>query len=255
MANAFGLAANQASGLLAWASDHTEQSGRSIRAWPPATAPPPPCWPRPAWARRSTSWIRPRSTTSSAPGPTDPRPEELLDRLGERFFLMELAIKLYACCAFLHPALDAVLALVDEGAVSAEDVTAITLRFSHSGRSMIDQNELKSHRAQYILPIGLYNRKVVLDDILFEPRDTRIQALSEQTRVVGDDDLERFYPDRYPSIVELTTRDGAGRLPAGGLAEGVPARTRSPRLSWSASSATWPRPPWTPRPWTGSWRR
>ena len=82
---------------------------------------------------------------------------------------MELAVKLYACCAFLHPALDGVLALLEEGAVAAEDVTAITLRFSHSGRSMIDQNELKSHRAQYILPIGLYNRKVVLDDILFEP--------------------------------------------------------------------------------------
>jgi 2-methylcitrate dehydratase PrpD len=137
-----------------------------------------------------------------------PRPEELLDRLYERFFLMELAVKLYACCAFLHPALDGILALLDEGAVSAEEVDAITLRFSHSGRSMIDQNELKSHRAQYILPIGLYNRKVVLDDILFEPTDTRIGVLAEHTRVVGDDELERFYPDRYPSIVELTARDG-----------------------------------------------
>jgi 2-methylcitrate dehydratase PrpD len=73
---------------------------------------------------------------------------------------------------------------------------------------MIDQNELKSHRAQYILPIGLYNHKVVLDDILFEPRDTRIQALAGHTCVVGDDDLERFYPDHYPSIVELTMKDG-----------------------------------------------
>ena len=135
-------------------------------------------------------------------------PIDTFDRLYERFFLMELAVKLYACCAFLHPALDGVLALLEEQAVTAEAVRAITLRFSHSGRSMIDQNELKSHRAQYILPIGLYNRKVVLDDILFEPRDTRIQALAGQTQVVGDDDLERFYPDRYPSIVELTRGDG-----------------------------------------------
>jgi 2-methylcitrate dehydratase PrpD len=208
MANAFGLTANQASGLLAWASDHTEQS----RPFNPGLA-----------ARNGATAALLAEAGMGAPqhvlDPAEkynvfrawsvqPRPEELLDRLYERFFLMELAVKLYACCAFLHPALDGVLALLEEGAVTAEDVNSITLRFSHSGRSMIDQNELKSHRAQYILPIGLYNRKVVLDDILFEPRDTRIQALSERTQVVGDDDLERFYPDRYPSIVELTTRDG-----------------------------------------------
>jgi 2-methylcitrate dehydratase PrpD len=208
MANAFGLTANQASGLLAWASDHTEQS----RPFNPGLA-----------ARNGATAALLAEAGMGAPQhvldpaekynvfrawSVEPRPEELLDRLYERFFLTELAVKLYACCAFLHPALDGILALLDEGAVSAEDVAAITLRFSHSGRSMIDQNELKSHRAQYILPIGLYNRKVVLDDILFEPRDTRIQALAERTRVVGDDDLERFYPDRYPSIVELTTRDG-----------------------------------------------
>ena len=208
MANAFGLTANQASGLLAWASDHTEQS----RPFNPGLA-----------ARNGMTAALLAEAGMGAPQhvldpaekynvfrawSTDPRPEELLDRLYERFFLMELAVKLYACCAFLHPALDGVLALLEEGAVAVEDVDAITLRFSHSGRSMIDPNELKSHRAPYILPIGLYNRKVVLDDILFEPRDTRIQALSERTRVVGDDDLERFYPDRYPSIVELATRDG-----------------------------------------------
>jgi len=217
MANTFGLTANQASGLLAWASDHTEQS----RPFNPGLA-----------ARNGATAALLAEAGMGAPQhvldpaekynvfrawSTDPRPEELLDRLYERFFLMELAVKLYACCAFLHPALDGVLALLEEGAVTAEDVSAITLRFSHSGRSMIDQNELKSHRAQYILPIGLYNRKVVLDDILFEPKDTRIGALSERTRVVGDDDLERFYPDRYPSIVELTTRDG---------------RTASRRVDW-----------------------
>ncbi|HZO31195.1 MAG TPA: MmgE/PrpD family protein [Chloroflexota bacterium] len=217
MANAFGLTANQASGLLAWASDHTEQS----RPFNPGLA-----------ARNGATAALLAEAGMGAPQhifdpaekynvfrawSTDPRPEELLDRLYERFFLMELAVKLYACCAFLHPALDGILALLKEGAVTAEDVSAITLRFSHSGRSMIDQNELKSHRAQYILPIGLYNRKVVLDDILFEPKDTRIQALSERTRVVGDDDLERFYPDRYPSIVELTTRNG---------------RTASRRVDW-----------------------
>jgi len=208
MANAFGLTANQASGLLAWASDHTEQS----RPFNCGLA-----------ARNGVTAALLAETGMGAPQhildpaekynvfrawATDPRPEALLDGLHERYEIFGLAVKLYACCAFLHPALDGILALLDEGAVSADDVTAITLRFSHSGRSMIDENELKSHRAQYILPVGLYNGRVTLDDILFEPHDARILALGEHTRVVGDDELERHYPDRYASVVELATRDG-----------------------------------------------
>ena len=208
MANAFGLAASQASGLLAWASDHTEQS----RPFNPGLA-----------ARNgATAALLAEAGLGAPQHVLDPamkynvfrawsatgRPEELLDRLHERYFIMESAIKLYACCAFLHPALDGIMALLEAGAVVAEDVRAITLRFSHSGRSIIDANELKSHCAQYILPIGLFNRRIVLDDILQDRRDPRIRALSERTRVVGDDEMERFYPDRYPSIVELTTADG-----------------------------------------------
>ncbi|MCC7367112.1 MAG: MmgE/PrpD family protein [Chloroflexi bacterium] len=209
MANAFGLAANQAAGLLAWASDHTEQS----RPFNPGQA-----------ARNGATAALLAEAGMGAPrhilDPAEkynvfrawsvtPRPELLLDGLGERFMVLGLAVKLYACCAFLHPALDAIRGLVEEDGIAPADVTDITLRFSHSGRAMIDQNELKSHRAQYILPTGLYNGQIVLDDILFEPRDARILALGERTRVVGDDELEPFYPERYPSIVELTTRDGA----------------------------------------------
>ncbi|MDP8921419.1 MAG: MmgE/PrpD family protein [Chloroflexota bacterium] len=208
MANAFGLAASQASGLLAWASDHTEES----RPFNPGLA-----------ARNGTTAALLAEAGMGAPQNVfDPamkynvfrawaaegRPAELLDRLHKRYFVTELAIKRYACCAFLHPALDGILELLGAGEVTAENVRAITLHFSHSGRSIIDGNELKSHCAQYILPIGLFNGSIVLDDILRDRRDPRIRELSERTRVIGDDELERFYPDRYPSIVELVTRDG-----------------------------------------------
>ena len=119
---------------------------------------------------------------------------------------------------------------------------------------MIDQNELKSHRAQYILPIGLYNRKVVLDDILFEPRDTRIPALSARTRVVGDDDLERVLPGPLPLDRGADDAGRPGRHLGGWTG---PRGTPEPRLVrpiWSASSGTLPLPPWTPLPSTGSWR-
>ncbi len=208
MANAFGLAATQASGLLAWSSDHTEQS----RPFNPGIA-----------ARNGATAALLAAAGFGAPQhildpamkynvfrawSEDPRPERLLEHLHERYFIMELAIKLYSCCAFLHPALDAIMELLAESAVSPETTASIVLRFSHSGRSIIDNNELKSHCAQYILPIGLYNRRIVIDDILQDRRDQRVAELSQHVSVIGDDELERFYPDRYPSIVEVTTRSG-----------------------------------------------
>jgi 2-methylcitrate dehydratase PrpD len=207
-ADAFGLAASQASGLLAWSSDHTEQS----RPFNPGIA-----------ARNGATAALLAEAGFGAPlnildpamkynvfraWSTEPRPDELLDKLHERYFIQELAIKLYSCCAFLHPGLDGIMSLLEDGEVTADEIESIVLRFSHSGRSIIDNNELKSHCAQYILPIGLHNREIVIDDILQDRRDPRVAALSERTQVIGDDDLERLYPDRYSSIVELTRRDG-----------------------------------------------
>ena len=74
---------------------------------------------------------------------------------------------------------------------------------------LIDGNELKSHCAQYILPIALVDRRVTIDDILHDRRaDPRIDALARRVRVVADDELDQTFPERYATIVEVTTRDG-----------------------------------------------
>ncbi|MHB8644385.1 MAG: MmgE/PrpD family protein [Thermomicrobiales bacterium] len=208
MANAFGLASTQAAGLLAWSSDPTEQS----RPFNPGIA-----------ARNGVTAALLAEAGFGAPqrifDPTakynvyrawsdTAAPEMLVDALHTRYFIMELAIKLYSCCAFLHPALDGILALVGSGVVP-QQVDAITLRFARSGTAIIDNNPLRSHCAQYILPIGLIRQHILIDDILTDRRDDpRIADLSHRVLVVPDDALEQFYPDRYPSIVELHLRGG-----------------------------------------------
>src|SRR5204863_7225421 len=131
------LAANQACGLLAWASDHTEQSrplNPGLAARNGATA---------ALLAQS-GFGAPRNVFD--PGEKynvykawsdDGRPAALTEALGERFAIMGQAYKLYSCCAFLHPALDAIKGLLADRAVEAAEVEAIRLRFSHSGRHMV----------------------------------------------------------------------------------------------------------------------
>ena len=211
--HALGLVGTQASGLLAWETDPTEHS----RPFNPGIA-----------ARNGTTAallaalgfggppdiFQGRFNIFGAfaerqPDGTLGRPGELTRALGEDFLIMGFAIKLYSCCAFLHPGLDALMAILARRPLAPAEIERIDLRFPTNGMKLIDANELKSHCAQYILPIALVDRRVTIDDILHDRRaDPAIAALAERVRVVADDDLDRTFPAQYSTIVEVTTRAG-----------------------------------------------
>src|SRR5207244_7862152 len=133
----------------------------------------------------------------------------LIVRLGERWHALEYAFKLYACCAFLHPGLDALLSIVEPNRIAAEEVESCRLRFPRAGVQLIDGNPLRSHCGQYILPIALLERKIVVDDILVDRRgEPGIAALTPRVQVLADDELDPMFPAAYATIVELETRDG-----------------------------------------------
>src|SRR5262249_54967106 len=121
----------------------------------------------------------------------------------------EFAYKLYSSCAFTHPGLDALLGLAADLNLTAPDVDHIVLRFPKNGAHMIDGNPLKSHCAQYILPVGLVFGRVIIDDILFDrKRHPEVKRLSSGMTLVHDPTLDEGYPEHYTSIVELHLRDG-----------------------------------------------
>lgn len=204
---ALGLAGTQASGLLAWETDPTENA----RPFNPGIA-----------ARNGTTAALLAGLGFGGPPDVyqgkfgafgawadEPSPARLTERLGERWHVMELAFKLYACCAFLHPGLDALLSIVEPNGVRAEDVASCVLRFPRAGVELIDGNPLRSHCGQYILPIALLERKIVVDDILQDRRaEPAIAELSRRCDVVADDGLDPEFPARYSTIVELATKDG-----------------------------------------------
>jgi 2-methylcitrate dehydratase PrpD len=204
---ALGLAMQQASGLLAWASDHTENS----RPFNPGLA-----------ARNGTTAAYLASLGFGGP-PTpfegkydaytafsgERHPEALLGEWGKRFYVPEFAYKLYSSCSFTHPGLDALLSIARQHTLAPGDVQAIVLRFPKSGAHMIDNNELKSHCAQYILPVGLVFGGVTIDDILEDRlRHPEVARLRAATRMVADPELDGGWPEVYASIVEVTTSDG-----------------------------------------------
>jgi 2-methylcitrate dehydratase PrpD len=204
---AFGLAGCQASGLLAWCTDQTENS----RPFQMGVA-----------ARNGvTSAILAKRGFGAPPDVfagkngmyeafTDgPKPSRLWEELGSKFTIMEAAFKLYSCCAFIHPGADALLTILSKNNIKHADVEQISLHFPKPGAGIIDDNELKSHNAQYILAVLAVRREVSIDDILHERRsDPEISRLSQNTHLIYDEELAPLFPEKYTSIVVVRTKDG-----------------------------------------------
>ena len=224
-AHAFGLAATMTGGLLAWASDESEES----RPFNPGTA-----------ARNGLTAGRLAALGFGAPVNVFDqsmkynvfrawsedglgRPEELLTGMGEHFAVNDLIIKQHACCAFLHPAVDGLFGILAETDLRAEDIEAMTIRFPRTGAPIINNNPLRSHRAQYILPVATVRRQVDFADVIRDQSAEPIIAeLIDRVRFVEDEELDPLYPERYTTLLTVTTRDGAAHERRVDFARGTP---------------------------------
>jgi 2-methylcitrate dehydratase PrpD len=220
---ALGLAACQASGMMAWESDPTEnarpfQMGMAARNGVTAAL-------LAASGFGGPAAIFDHGHTVFGAFSRNPSPAKLTDRLGAAWDgIVELAIKPYSCVSFLHPALDALLGLVREERLGADDIAAITLRFPKDGIHCVDGNPLKSHCAQYVLPVAVANGELRVADIFVDRRidDQRIADLCKRVRVTNDPRLDPLFPDFYASIVEVETRDGRRLERRNDIARGYP---------------------------------
>jgi 2-methylcitrate dehydratase PrpD len=226
---ALGLAACQASGMMSWETDPSEnarpfQMGVAARNGVTAALLANDGFGGPAGVFDSGHTVF-RAFSRK------PKPHLLTDNLGQRLDgVMLLAIKPYPCVSFLHPGLDALLDIVSTENLHCEDISSMVLRFPRSGVHCVDGNPLKSHCAQYILPVAVADRALSVVDLFVDRRvtDAAVSDLGTRTKVVPDDDLEKSFPDRYASIIELETFDGRRFARRNDIAAGYPEHPLSP---------------------------
>ncbi|WP_291295436.1 MmgE/PrpD family protein [Elioraea sp.] len=226
---AFGLAACQASGLMAWESDPTEnarpfQMGLAARNGVTAALLAQSGFGAPADIfDEGHTVFRAYSRAAS--------PERLVEDLGKHWSgITEMAIKPYSCVSFLHPGLDALLGLVAENDLRPESIEGIRLRFPKAGIHCVDDNPLKSHCAQYILPVAVANRQLKVADIFIDRRigNPALAALCRKVTVESDPELDRLFPEFYASIVEVRTTSGDLLTRRNDIARGYPESPLSP---------------------------
>jgi 2-methylcitrate dehydratase PrpD len=140
------------------------------------------------------------------------KPKLIVDGLGSTWDgVMGLAIKPYPCVSFLHPALDALEGLLEKYKLASSGIASIDLRFANAGAHCVDDNPLKGHNAQYILPVRAAMRRLSYLDLFTDRRlendeVARLATASTVTRDFGE--FDKKFPDYYCGEVTLHLTDG-----------------------------------------------
>lgn len=224
----FGLAGSQASGLMAWETDPTQmpksfQMGLAARGGILAAL------------LAQSGFSGPNAIFEGKYGvlgafSDEYKLEELTDELGKRFEITLTGLKQYACCKFLHASLDSFLWIVNKYDLRPEDIFEITVRIPKPGAPIIDNNELLSHNAQYILAVAAVDRNVLVDHIYRDRRtDPKVLNLAKRVKVVGDLELAKVFPGFFsePAVVEVVTKDGRSLIQRTDYPKGDPGNPMS----------------------------
>ncbi|NQW18807.1 MAG: MmgE/PrpD family protein [Chloroflexi bacterium] len=135
--------------------------------------------------------------------------DRLLDGLGQHHRILDAdGFKRYPCCGDIHSGLDGVLSLMSMHGLKASDIESITHRVKPGRVEIIDDNSLKSHNSQYILSVAAVTGKIDPDDILIDRRsDPAVSDLYSRALLLPEPALDEI-TDGAPAIVEIQTRKG-----------------------------------------------
>lgn len=206
--NAYGLAGNVASGLIAWVDDPTEHSrpyGMGVAA-----------------RNGVTAGLLAQKGFGGPRGIFDPMKYNIFDAFSGAMHLEELGkdlgvdlrithareYKQYPCCGDIHSGIDALLAILDENNLHTEEIVEIIHEVRDSRHLIIDNNPLKSHNSQYIMAVAAVDRQIRWNDFLHDRRmEPAIGKMAMKTRLVGSTELDNSTSPR-PAVVEVRVKDG-----------------------------------------------
>jgi len=143
-------------------------------------------------------------------------PEVMTDELGSRFEIARNYFKRHACCRYNHSALDAIEAIAAKlpgGRIQSEKVVKVDIMTYSLAAQLCDQNPKNSLAAKFSIPFAIASFIVnghagVSSFTSKAVRNPLIRALAQKITVSEDPSLTDMMPERRPSRVRLTMKDG-----------------------------------------------
>ena len=146
----------------------------------------------------------------------DAKPERITEKLGEHYSIMDIYFKPYTACRHTHGAAQATLMLMKEKKVMPDDIDSIMVStygvaalavgkgVPEGGSFVSAQFSIPYVAAVCILdgelgPVQLTERRIA---------DPAVIALAKKVTVESDDELNKMYPDKTASRVEIILKSG-----------------------------------------------
>jgi 2-methylcitrate dehydratase PrpD len=146
---------------------------------------------------------------------SDANPEALVDRLGQRWALLETSFKFHASCRHTHPAADALLELMQRERLAHDAIESVVARVHQSALDVLGAVQIPrtEHQAKFSMGtvlglIAVFGRAGLDEFRDHALSDPRVHAFRQRVTMVLDSEVERAYPKRWLGRVDVTTRSG-----------------------------------------------
>lgn len=145
---------------------------------------------------------------------TDADPSKLIDRLGQRWATEETSFKFHACCRHTHPAADALLQVLRDHDLKADQIAHVT---AHVHQAAIDVlgavlQPQSVHQAKFSMGtvLGLITQfhKAGLTEFDSSYNDAGVAVFRGKVEMVFDTEVDQAYPARWIGKVTVTLTDG-----------------------------------------------
>ncbi len=126
----------------------------------------------------------------------------------DRYEILRTGIKPYPCCRYIHPAVDLVL---DN---RIDDFDEMVVEMTTAGYRIVGEPIEKKREpknvvdAQFSMPfalaVAIKKGRLTVDDFSEETlKDEEIKRLMKKINVVPNENLDKFYPEKWPVIVRV----------------------------------------------------
>jgi 2-methylcitrate dehydratase PrpD len=140
-------------------------------------------------------------------------PEKIVSGLGKTFAIEQIYFKPYSCCRWIHSAIDALCAIMEEHNLDAQEMTGMNVHLFERALRLNNYPDPDSlEGAQYSIPFCLAVAAVAGKNALLPMRPgllsrEEITGLARKIRLFEDAALTDLFPETVPAQVIVHTRN------------------------------------------------
>lgn len=139
---------------------------------------------------------------------------KLIDRLGQRWGLLETSFKYHASCRHTHPAADALLTIMQQHQLTAEKIQKVTAHVHQAAIDVLGAVDTPQtvHQSKFsmgtVLGIVAHHGFAGLEAFDQALHDANIANFRQKVHMQLDDEVDSAYPDKWLGKVTVQTTDG-----------------------------------------------